>query len=86
MKKRSTPGLPPPTRPSAESGPRCLTMNLQATQSVPRRGARHPDRTDIERPIERLCLSIETASHDAVAGGVEAPESLAEEKKASPFE
>jgi hypothetical protein len=49
------------------------------------RGAWDPDRTDIERPIERQCFSIETASHNA-PGGVEAPESLSEEKKASPFE
>jgi hypothetical protein len=51
-----------------------------------RRGAWDPDRTDIERPNEGQCLSIETASRNAEAGGVEAPEPLSEEKKALPFE
>jgi hypothetical protein len=50
------------------------------------RGAWSPDRTDIERPNEGQRLSIETASRNAEAGGVEAPGPLAEEKKASPFE
>jgi hypothetical protein len=34
----------------------------------------------------RRLFSIETASRDAKAGGIEAPEPLSEEKKASPFE
>lgn len=51
-----------------------------------RRGAWDPDRTDIERANEGHGQSIETASRDAEAGGVEAPESLSEDKKALPFE
>ena len=55
-----------------------------ATDTAPR-GAWNPDRSDIERPNERH-FSIETASRDAKAGGIEAPEPLSEEEKASPFE
>lgn len=51
-----------------------------------RRGAWDTDRTDIERANEGHGQSIETASRDAEAGGVEAPESLSEGKKALPFE
>ena len=51
-----------------------------------RRGAWEPDRTDIERPSEGHGQSIETASREAEAGGIEAPESLSEVKKSFPFE
>jgi hypothetical protein len=50
------------------------------------RGGWTPDRTDIERQNEGQRSSIETASRDAEAGGIEAPELLSEVKKASPFE
>lgn len=45
-----------------------------------------PDRSEVERPSAPQRLSIETASRNPDSGGVEAPESLSEEKKASPFE
>lgn len=49
-------------------------------------GGWDPGRTDIERPNRGQDPSIEAASRNAEAGGVEAPETLAEVKKALPFE
>jgi hypothetical protein len=45
-----------------------------------------PDRTDIERPNERPDPSIESASRDEEAGGVEAAEGWPDVRKATPFE
>ncbi|VTU36305.1 hypothetical protein H4CHR_03880 [Variovorax sp. PBS-H4] len=87
MKKRS-----PSRRSSARAQKRGIRSPKPSDEAVSdatdsaRRGAWDPDRTDIERPNEGQCPSIETAPRHAEAGGVEAPEPLSEEKKAFPFE
>lgn len=87
MKKRSTP-KPSTTRAKGRRVRSPVPPDEAAGDAIgsTRRGAWDSDRTDIERANEGHGHSIETASRDAEAGGVEAPESLSEVKKALPFE
>jgi hypothetical protein len=60
--------------------------DTRAAGEVPTPPEQDPGRVDIERLAEQHGVSIETASRDEGAGGVEAPGPLAEDEKFSPFE
>ena len=85
MRKRSTPSPAPVPAPARRRRALAQLTPEEVAGDSPRR-MWDPDRTDIERPNELQGLSIETESRDENAGGVEAPESLTEVKKATPFE
>lgn len=81
MKKHSKPRpAPGPGRTRRSAAP---TPDEEPSGDSPR-PVWDPDRTDIERPNELPDPSIESASRDDEAGGVEAAESVV--RKATPFE
>ena len=82
MKKHSKAGPPAPPKRRRQAG---STQPADAPADETRAAGWHPDRTDIERPNEAH-RSVEASMRDAQAGGIEAPEPLSQDKKATPFE